>query len=89
MCHPLHMPAQDLDADWRLRHLRKSTSMSMSELADAAGCHYHHLQMIETGHRRPSPELAQRIADALGEQLKRRIEPGEFHTPLRSNWVAP
>lgn len=51
----------------------------MKGVAAAAGCHWHHLQMIETGHRRPSPELAARLAKALSDVSGRTVKVTEFY----------
>lgn len=63
----------------RLRTLRQALPVSMSALADAAGCSYGHLRMIEEGYRSPSPELAVRLAHALTAHAGRTIDVTEFY----------
>lgn len=62
----------------KLRKLRQAVPLSMSELAERAGCSYQHLRRLETTGFRPSPELATRIAQILSEALGRDVSRYEF-----------
>jgi len=46
--------------------LRLEKRLSQSHLAGLIGVSQSMIQMIESGQRRPSPEVAQRIADLFG-----------------------
>lgn len=61
-----------------LRRLRESTGIRVGSLAEAAGCHKDHLRIIEYGRRRPSPELAHRLARELSKLLNRTVTVDEF-----------
>ena len=49
-----------------LYHLRTENHLRQQAVADAAGISLSHYSFIEAGKRYPSPEVAQRLADALG-----------------------
>lgn len=72
----------------RLRRLRQSVPVSVSELAEAAGCSVGHLRRVETTTFRPSPELATRLAQALSKMLGRQVHPAEFYTAPTSRRAA-
>src|SRR5207245_10416809 len=50
----------------RLRDLRRDCDLSQAELADKAGCSVNTIRKFETDERRPSPELAHRLASVVG-----------------------
>ena len=77
----MHMPAPTATVGDRLRSLRQAVPVTMAELASAAGCSYGHLRMIEEGYRRPSPELATRLAQQLTRLAGRDITVAEFYEP--------
>lgn len=55
----------------RIRRIRDLIDLSMSELGERTGTSYSHLSYMERGLRRPSPEKAQEIADALNVSVDR------------------
>lgn len=59
--------------DW-LVAIRKSKGLSQKELSDAVGVAQPTYCNIENGSRRPSPELAQKIAEALNFEWTRFFE---------------
>ncbi|WP_373865500.1 MULTISPECIES: helix-turn-helix domain-containing protein [Pseudonocardia] len=67
--------------DRQLRRLRQAVPMTMSELAERAGCSFKQVHRIETTMARPSGELATRIAHVLTEALGRPVSRYEFFTP--------
>lgn len=67
-----------------LRRLRESTGVRVGPLAEAAGCNKDHLRLVEYGRRRPSPELAHRLARELGRLLNRTVAVEEFYDGKRS-----
>ncbi|HEX6605606.1 MAG TPA: helix-turn-helix domain-containing protein, partial [Chloroflexia bacterium] len=50
---------------YALRRRRKALDLTQAELATRAGCVLTTIKKIETGARRPSPQLAERLAGAL------------------------
>lgn len=52
-----------------LRSARKSKELTPTELAARAGISYAYLQNIEAGRRRLTPEVAERISQALGVEV--------------------
>ncbi len=72
---------RDVDGS-KLRAVRVSTGVHMRALAEAAGCSWRHLQMIETSGRQPSEELLNRFAIELGRLAGRPIHVDEFSYPL-------
>lgn len=48
-----------------LRNIRKKKSLSQRAVAKLAGISQNHFSNIEIGVRRPSPDVAKRIADVL------------------------
>lgn len=59
-----------------LRALREGAGMSLRALADSLGDTTHgHIGRIETGERTPTPELTNRIVQAIASHLARRPEP--------------
>ena len=49
-----------------LKEIRDTLQMTQAEIAEKAGVQRAYYAMIEIGIRRPSPEVAMRIAGALG-----------------------
>lgn len=49
-----------------LRNIRKKKSLSQRAVAEQAGISQNHFSNIEIGVRRPSPDVAKRIAATLG-----------------------
>jgi transcriptional regulator with XRE-family HTH domain len=49
-----------------LQRLRKEAQLTRKELSEKIGCTENYIYMIENGHRRPSPEVAQRLGEVLG-----------------------
>lgn len=49
-----------------LKKLRLKQQLSQSNVAAACNCSLQHYSYIENGDRRPSPEVAKRIANVLG-----------------------
>lgn len=83
----MHMTESPPSCGALLRALRQSVPVSMSAVAEAAKCSYGHYRMIEEGYRRPSPELAQNIANALSGFAGRTVTVAEFYdrtTPRRA-----
>lgn len=54
-----------IDTD-RLRDARERAGLSIAQLANLVGVNRAHLSNVERGDRRPSPEVAVRVAQALG-----------------------
>lgn len=48
-----------------MRRLRKETGMSTKQFGEYVGCAQTYVSNLECGNRKPSPQLAQRIADAF------------------------
>lgn len=59
-------------AEW-LRSLRRARDLTQEELAEQVGCAVHTLRALESGRRRPSREMAQRLATILA------VPPGELN----------
>lgn len=49
-----------------LKEQRKKAGLSSKEIAIACGVSYAHYNFIESGKRRPSPELAQKLGKLIG-----------------------
>ena len=49
--------------------VRRDVGLTQSELAGLAGCHPTTVARLESGHRRPRPAVALRLADAWGRVL--------------------
>ncbi|HEY9418143.1 MAG TPA: helix-turn-helix transcriptional regulator [Pseudonocardia sp.] len=78
---------RDVDGG-KLRAVRVSTGTHMRALAEAAGCSWRHLQMIETSGRQPSEELLNRFAIELTRLSGRPISVDEFSYPLDTRRAA-
>jgi transcriptional regulator with XRE-family HTH domain len=70
-------------SEQHLRRLRESADVSVSVLADAAGCSPGHLRRVETTTYQPSGALAFRLARALSGLLGREVATAEFFDPDR------
>jgi predicted ATPase/Tfp pilus assembly protein PilF len=67
--------AREMSFGQRLRGLRRDLDLSQAELADRAGCSVNTVRKLEADERRPSRELAARLADVLDLVPRER---GEF-----------
>ena len=59
----------EMDYGKALRVARTAKGYSQRQLADAAHIDASHVSLIETGHRKPSLDVLQRLAEALGVPL--------------------
>lgn len=50
----------------QLTNVRQQRGMSRQQLAEAVGTSYRSIAAYETGYRRPSPQIAQKIAKVFG-----------------------
>lgn len=57
-----------------LKELRKKNKKTQGQMAEAAGVTQQHYNYIENGERRPSVEVAKRIAEVLGFAWTRFFE---------------
>jgi transcriptional regulator with XRE-family HTH domain len=62
------------------RH-RTRKRLSQEALAEAAGIHHTYVGLLERGERRPTIEVAERVARALGKKLSALIAEAERRTP--------
>ena len=60
-----------------LKQIRKERGMTGAALGEKAGLSVSGLSMIETGHRRPSVDLAKRLGAALGVDWTLFFEDGD------------
>src|SRR5262245_46627776 len=78
--------------DW-LRQRRKALDLTQAELADQVGCSTITLRKIESGQRRPSKQIGERMADALAISLEDRADFVAFarraHTGLDLDNLTP
>ena len=60
-----------------LKTMRTEQALTQGLIADRVGISISHYSMIESGERRPSPEVARRIADVLGfsDEWYKLLEP--------------
>jgi transcriptional regulator with XRE-family HTH domain len=80
-----------------LRHWRRIRGVSQLELAATAETTTRHLSFLETGRSRPSPEMVNRLGDALTIPLRERnrllamagLPPGYVEGDLESQDLAP
>lgn len=54
----------------QIKTLREKRGMTQAALADAAGVQREAVGRIESGIRKPGPELLERLADALGAEIR-------------------
>ena len=57
-----------------LKALREALDLTMKQVGDRCGISESHYCLIERGQRRPSPEVAKRIAAVLGFEWTRFFE---------------
>ena len=57
-----------------LREKRLDMGLTLNDLAKAVGVSWQSISYYENGSRRPSPEIAQKIADVLGFSWTRFYE---------------
>lgn len=78
------MRARDLVA-WNLRRLRVRRGLSQEALAVDAGIDRSYAGRLERGEENPSVDLLERIAEALGANMREFFEParGKPPQPLR------
>ena len=80
-----------------LRHWRRIRGVSQLELASTAQTTTRHVSFLETGRSRPSPEMVDRLGDALTIPLRERnrllamagLPPGYVEGDLESHDLAP
>jgi len=58
-----------------LKRLRKEAGLSAEAFGELCGCSYIHIYGIENGKRKPSPELAERIANAFNATVSDMLKP--------------
>lgn len=70
-----------------LKKMRMEALYSQKEFAQVIGISQNHYSNIENGVRRPSPEVAKRIADVLGfgNEWYRLLEIGEMANKKPAN----
>ncbi|KYO67299.1 helix-turn-helix domain-containing protein [Thermovenabulum gondwanense] len=64
-----------------IRQLRKNRKLSLKELAEKTGLSVSYLSEIETGKKKPSLEVVQKLADALNVSVEAFFNTGEDSTP--------
>lgn len=62
-----------------LKRLRKEAGLSAKAFGELCDCSYIHIYGIESGKKKPSPELAERIADAFNLTVSDMLKPYEEH----------
>lgn len=60
-----------------LKDIREKNGLSQTELAAKAGVSTRHIAFIETGERKPSIDLAFKLADILGTSVEQIFLPNE------------
>jgi XRE family transcriptional regulator, regulator of sulfur utilization len=60
-----------------IKSLRQQNGWSQEKLAERSGVHPTHIGLIERGNRNPSIDVADAIANALGQKLSFLIEIAE------------
>ena len=70
---------EDLTFGYWVRRRRKALDLTQDQLADRVGCAAVTIRTIESGMRRPSPPMAERLANCL------LVEPGERAAFLRAS----
>ena len=58
----------------KIRRLRTDQGISLQNLADKAGTTKSYLSQVERGHRKPSFEIVEQIATALGASVYIQLE---------------
>lgn len=80
------MTERQLSFGYWLRRRRKAQDLTQAELASRAGCVLTTIKKLETGARRPSRQLAERLADALtlsGDERAMLLEAAGPSPPAR------
>lgn len=67
-----------------VRRIRQTAGIRMVDLSRAADVSYGHLRMFEAGGRNVSPEVANRLANALTALTGHPVPVDEFTLPFRS-----
>ena len=57
-----------------MKRLRAGLDLTQEMLAEEVGCATHTIRNFERGTRRPSRDMAERLAEALQVPLERRVE---------------
>src|SRR5579864_4896638 len=65
------MKVSDSFGNW-LKQRRKALDLTQFDLADQVGCSVNTIRKIEADERRPSKQIAERLADALAISLEER-----------------
>jgi transcriptional regulator with XRE-family HTH domain len=60
-----------------LRRRREQKGMSQEALAEAAGVHHTYVGLVERGKRKPTLDVAERLARGLGKKLSSLIAAAE------------
>jgi transcriptional regulator with XRE-family HTH domain len=68
-----------------VRKHRAQGGLSKEALAEAAGIHHTYVGLLERGERKPTIEVAERVARARGKKLSALIAEAE-RSPL--NWIS-
>ena len=82
----------DFETRWRelgefIREQRRVGHLSLRKLSEMAGISNPYLSQIERGLRKPSAEILQQIARALGSRPRRSTcGPASSTSPTRSTW---
>jgi transcriptional regulator with XRE-family HTH domain len=58
-----------MDFGKKVRKLRKDRGLKQVDLAKVLGCSVDHIQSIESGRRKPSVDLLEKIAEATNTML--------------------
>ena len=58
-----------------LKRLRKNEGLTQMALGELVGCSNNHIHALEEGKRKPSPELAERIADVFNLKVSDMLTP--------------
>ncbi len=60
-----------------IRHRRLQLGLSQEALAEAAGIHHTYVGLLERGKRKPTLDVAERLALALGKKLSALVAEAE------------
>src|SRR5579859_2848444 len=80
--------ANDSFGNW-LRQRRKALDLTQFDLADQVGCSVVTIRKIEADERRPSKQIAERLADVLAISLDERSEFVAFARHIESTPQTP
>ena len=58
-----------------MRRLRKEAGMSAKQFGEYIGVSQTHISQLECGHKKPSPQLAERIAEAFDTMVEDMLKP--------------